>query len=69
VEVSDNRIAIDDALTVDSQLEPQDTMGRRVLGPEVELHLLDPEKGLGLRRAIELVIGHLVTSRFRLRPL
>ncbi len=46
VQIADDRVAVDDALAVDAQLESQHAVGRRMLRPEVELHLLDVEERL-----------------------
>ncbi len=39
VEVAEDRIEVDDLLAVDLEDDPQDAVGRRVLGPHVEEHL------------------------------
>ncbi len=54
VEVADDRIAVDDPLAVHLQLQAQHAVRRRVLRPEVELHLLRTvEEGVGKAQVAE----------------
>jgi len=47
VHVPDHRFSPDDHLAVKLEDDPQDSMGRRVLGPDVEDHLLGAKRPFG----------------------
>ena len=69
VEVADVGAGRDDPLAVDLQDEAEDAVRRRVLRPEVELHLVEPEErrprqGRELRDGAGRRLAHESTFRF-----